>query len=624
MTKFITSVLGVFLTILISVSASIAQPSDDVQLAQYYFQNGEFDKAAMYYEKLYGQQPNDVYYGYLLSSYIELRDFKEAEKLIKKQLKRSQDDPRYVVDLGDLYIKMGDSSKGKLQYENAIKNLSDQQRDIINLANAFIRKGMYDYALETYQRGKKLLKNAYPFHYEIANLYGLTGEFGKMVDEYLTLLEVSEAYLQTIQNQIHRYVDFENDIEKVESLRQKLLKETQRAPQIDAYAELLIWLYMQKKSFASALVQVKAIDKRKAEDGMRLMTLAQTCMTNHDFKTAVKCYEYVIGKDPVSPYYQTAKMNLVDAMRSELEHTANPTSEQYIALEQMYITTLNDLGRNANTAEMMRNLALLQAFQLNKTAEATNLLDEAILLPNLEKSMKAEIKMSLADIQLSEGYIWDASLLYSQVEKDFKHDIIGHEAKFRNAKISYYTGDFEWAQAQLDVLKASTSKLIANDAMELSLTITDNFALDTIREPMERFARADLFLYQNRLTEAEKTLDSLSRDYPFHALQDEILYQRFKIAKKRKDFDQCRHFLSLIVLQHGQDILGDNALYNLAIIEEEVFNEPEKAKEHYRKLMLDYPGSLFVVDARNRFRKLRGDFDGDAKPVEEGQPHFHP
>jgi tetratricopeptide (TPR) repeat protein len=232
--------------------------------------------------------------------------------------------------------------------------------------------------------------------------------------------------------------------------------------------------------------------------------------------------------------------------------------------------------------------------------------------------------MSLADIQLAEGYIWDASLLYSQVEKDFKHDIIGHEAKFRNAKISYYTGDFEWAQAQLDVLKGSTSKLIANDAMELSLLITDNFALDTIREPMERYARADLFLYQNRLAEAEKTLDSLGRDYPFHALQDEILYQRFKIAKKRKDFEQCRYFLNLIVLQHGQDILGDNALYNLAIMEEEIFKDSDKAQELYRRLMTEYPGSLFVVDARNRFRKLRGDFDGDSAPADSDQPHFHP
>lgn len=620
----IKPIVLIFSTILLISPALIAQPTSEPQLAQYYYQNGEFDKAAMYYEKLYDQQATDVYYGYLLTCYVELRDFKEAEKLVKKQLKRSQDDPRYVVDLGDLYIKMGDSAKGKAQYDNAIKNLSDQQRDVINLANAFIRKGMYDYALETYQRGKKLMKNVYPFHYEIANLYGLTGEFDKMVDEYMTLLDVSEAYLQTVQNQINRYIDFEHDNVKVESLRQKLLKQTQRAPQNDAYAEMLIWLFMQKKSFASALIQVKAIDKRKNEDGMRLMTLAQTCVTNHDFKTAVKCYEYVVSKEPQSPFYVTAKMNLVSTMSSELEHLANPNQEQYLELEQLYHTTLNDLGRKANTAELMRNLALLKAFQLNKTDEATDLLDEVINLPNLDRSVLAEAKMSLADIQLAEGYIWDASLLYSQVEKDFKHDIIGHEAKFRNAKISYYTGDFEWAQAQLDVLKGSTSKLIANDAMDLSLTITDNFALDTIREPMERFARADLLLYQNRLTEAEQTLDSLGRDYPFHALQDEILYQRFKIAKKRKDFEQCRHFLNLIVLQHGQDILGDNALYNLALIEEEIIHDSEKAQELYRRLMTEYPGSLFVVDARNRFRKLRGDFNEDSAPSESDEPHFHP
>lgn len=591
-----------------------SQPTSDSQLALYYYQSGEFDKAAMYYEKLYDNQPSDLNYEYLLGSYTELQDFKSAEKLIKKHMKGKQNDSRFMVDLGQLYSAMGDQAGSIEAYNEAIKNMGPHQREVVNLANAFIKRRLYDQALETYEKGKKLLKGAYPFNYEMASLYGTMGEFDRMVDEYLVLLDFSEAYLQTVQNALNRFIDFEEEPDKVEQLRIKLLKQVQRAPQNDTYAELLIWLYTQKKSFNSALIQVKALDKRKNEDGHRVVKLAQMAASNNDFKTAVKCYEYVIEKDPVSPYYTSARMNLVSTRKSELDQNPASSLSDYSELENLYLETLESLGWSANTAEMIREMALLQAFRLNKPDTAITVLNETLELGNLKPITRSEIKMSLADVMLATGDVWEASLLYSQVEKDHKHDIIGHEAKFRNARISYYTGDFEWAQAQLDVLKASTSKLISNDAMELSLLITDNFALDTVREPMERFARADLLLYQGKLEDAENALDSLSSDLSFHSLEDDILFKRYEIALERKKFDKARDLLSEIISLHGTDLLGDDAIYALARMEESVFDHPERAKELYRQLLTDHSGSLFVVEARKRFRALRGDFDDATLP----------
>lgn len=591
-----------------------SQPTSDSQLALYYYQSGEFDKAVMYYEKLYDNQPSDLNYEYLLGSYTELQDFKSAEKLIKKHMKGKQNDSRFMVDLGQLYSAMGDQAASTEAYNDAIKNMGPHQREVVNLANAFIKRRLYDQALETYEKGKKLLKGAYPFNYEMASLYGTMGQFDRMVDEYLVLLDFSEAYLQTVQNALNRFIDFEEEPDKVEDLRVKLLKQVQRAPQNDTYAELLIWLYTQKKSFNSALIQVKALDKRKNEDGHRVVKLAQMAASNNDFKTAVKCYEYVIEKDPVSPYYTSARMNLVSTRKSELDQNPASSQSDYAELEKLYLETLESLGWSANTAEMIREMALLQAFRLNKPDTAITVLNETLELGNLKSITRSEIKMSLADVMLATGDVWEASLLYSQVEKDHKHDIIGHEAKFRNARISYYTGDFEWAQAQLDVLKASTSKLISNDAMELSLLITDNFALDTVREPMERFARADLLLYQGKLEDAENALDSLSNDLSFHSLEDDILFKRYEIALERKKFDKARDMLSDIISLHGYDLLGDDAIYALARLEESVFNNPERAKELYRQLLTDHSGSLFVVEARKRFRALRGDFDDATLP----------
>src|SRR5690606_16085798 len=236
----------ILLFLIAGVNFNSYSQTSDSQLAQYYYQNGEFDKAVMYYEKLYDQSPDDVNYNYLLSSYTELEDFKSAEKLIKNQLKRTLNDSRYLVDLGQHYTSEGDPDKGEKEHQNAIKNLQPQQREVINLANAFIRKGLYDQAMQTYERGKKLLKDAYPFHYEMASLYGMMGQYELMVEQYLTLLDFSQAYLQTVQNALNRYIDFNEEPDKVEHLRVTLLKKTQRAPNNDTYAELLIWLYTQK------------------------------------------------------------------------------------------------------------------------------------------------------------------------------------------------------------------------------------------------------------------------------------------------------------------------------------------------------------------------------------------
>ncbi|MGB0423174.1 MAG: tetratricopeptide repeat protein, partial [Flavobacteriales bacterium] len=253
------------------------------------------------------------------------------------------------------------------------------------------------------------------------------------------------------------------------------------------------------------------------------------------------------------------------------------------------------------------DLAHINAFYLQKSSIAIDILNEAIGLPGLYETVEAVCKLELGDILLFTGDIWEASLLYSQVELDFKEDALGHESKFRNAKISYYTGDFEWAQAQLDVLKASTTKLISNDAIDLSLLITDNFNMDTITTPMLMFAQSDLLSYQNRDDEAIAKVDSLIAAYPGHALADEILWMKANIFFNQGKYEESEVLLDQILSVHFTDILADDALFKLAEMNELVYKDLEKAKELYERIILEYPGSLYVIEARKRFRRLRGD-----------------
>jgi tetratricopeptide (TPR) repeat protein len=221
--------------------------------------------------------------------------------------------------------------------------------------------------------------------------------------------------------------------------------------------------------------------------------------------------------------------------------------------------------------------------------------------------LQAECKLMLGDILLITNEEWDAILLYSQVEKSFKENPIGHQAKYNRAKVSYYQGQFDWAQAQLDVLKASTTKLISNNAMKLSLFITDNLGLDTSAMAMNMFAKADLLGFQNKLDESMNLLDSMLSIFPGHTLTDDIIFKKADIHIKRKEYTKAAALYEKVATDFSYDILADDALFSWADLLENKLNDKEKAMEIFEKIVLDYSDSIFTTEARKRFRNLRGD-----------------
>lgn len=584
-----------------------AQPSTDEQLAVHYYQAGECDKAVMYYEKLYSKNPSDIYYGNYLKCLLILKDFKDAEKLVKRQVKKFPGVVNYRVDLGYVYSKSDNASKAKQQYEKIIKEMPPNPSQIIAVSNAFLAVNEPQYALASLQKGRKILRNGYPFNFEIAAIYAHLGNHEMMIDEYLSILQQNESYLLEVQNALQRNMVFEAGSKQNQILKSQLLKRIQQYTHTNVYAEMLIWLYIQQRDFENAFIQVKAIDRKNKEEGGRLISLAQLCTSNQNYDIAIKCYQYVIDKGERGSFYTNAKMELLNTLNLKITTTNNYKQEELFELEKMYISTIDELGKSPATLPLIKDLAYLEGSYLHKTDEAIRLLEEAIAMPRSKPHLQAECKLALADVLVITGEIWDASLLYSQVEKDYKYDQLGEQAKFKNAKISYYTGDFKWSKAQLDVLKGSTSKLIANDAMQLSLLITDNTGIDTTTNPLVMFARADLLSLQNNDSAALLILDSINLLYPGHALADDILFQKYRVSLRRQNFAAAADFLQKIVDDFSYDILADDALYLLAQLHHFNLGDTEKAKSLYEKLLFDFPGSIYTVEARKRFRFLRGD-----------------
>jgi len=580
--------------------------AQDPQLAQQYFQNGEYEKASSLFKILYQKNNgNDYYFNKYIESLIYMEAYDEGEQIIKKQIKAQPDNMQLYVTYGNLFEKQYRDDDANAQYEMAINKLEADRFKITKLANAFTNLQKYDLALKTYERGGEVLKDKKQFAYNLGDLYRRKGDQSeKMIDNYLSSLDHNPSRLNSMKTLFQRYLAPEEYTE----LQGQLYARIQENKEATYNNELLIWSFIQNKDYLNAFRQVKALDRQLDETGGRIYRLAEIAKNAKDYDAAIEAYDYIVTeKGKTSSYYVEAKREALSVRRSKLVAGFDYERADLEALELQYNDFLNEFGRNKTSATIITELADLEAFYLNNLDKAIALLDELIKYPGVKRPVQARAKLSLADFYLMKGEVWESTLLYSQVDKEFKDDLLGHEARFRNAKLSYYTSEFQWAQTQFDVLKASTSKLIANDALDLSIFIMDNTGLDTTTAALQYYADADLLVFQNKFEAAFDKLDSLNRDFPEHALEDDILYVKAKIYKKKREYVQAADFLQKIVDNHLDGIRGDNAMFELAELYEQQLNDPEKAKALYERLFIDLSGSTLAVEARKRFRRLRGD-----------------
>ncbi len=591
--------------ILLFLAFPLFTQAQESKLAQQYYSNGEYEKASELYEKLHKKSNNnEFYFNRYIDCLIALEEFPNAEETIKARIKKKPKDVQLYVTYGNLFERQLKDDKAEEQYKKAIKKLTADQYVVTRLANAFRNLTKYDYAIEAYEKGGNLLKDKNVFSYNLGDLYRRKGDSPKMISNYLNSLSQNPTRQNSLRTIFQRYLSED----EFEELQAQLYTRIEDDPDVIQYPELLGWVFIQRKDYRNAIRQAKSIDRKMDETGIRVYRIGQIAEKDKDYDAAIVAYEYIIEeKGLASGIYIDSKESALNCKRKKVVEGFDYTEEDLRTLESDYETFINEFGRNKTTAPIIAELANLEAFYLNDRVKAISLLNEMLAFPGLDQYVLAKAKLSLADFYLMDGEIWEATLLYSQVDKIFTEDILGHEARFRNAKLSYFAGDFEWAQTQFDVLKASTSKLIANDALDLSVFIMDNLGLDSTVAALKLYSEADLLVFQNRFDDAFSKLDSLKTFFPGHALEDDIFYTKSKIFFKQRKFDQSAEMLQKIVDNYADGIRADNALFELAQLNERQLGNPEKAKELYERIFIEYSGSTFAVDARKRYRLLRGD-----------------
>lgn len=601
MTKLL-KILGSLLYFLAFASAVRGQNAiNDVALARQFYNNGEYDKSLTIYQKLYQSKGGDeLYFDEYFNTLLKLKKYQEAEKIVNKKIKG---DFKYGVELGQLYLEKGDVDKANKAFDEVLDKMPKDEFAITGIANAFYGTANYDYAIKTFLAGRKLLKDEAAFSYELINLYRFKKQKNELTNEIVNILSYQPDFVASAKSSLARTYESNDDYDILKSL---LLKKIQKDAQNTTYVNLLAWVYLQQKQYDLALIQLIALDKRTNDNGSAVYSFANILVENKAYATAEKAYGYLLTKPKNTPYYITSKVAMLQIKNQQVTDGAY-SQQQIEQLGADYEALLNEYGENSQTAFAIRSLANLKAFYLNQPDEATTLLEKALKLPGISTSVAAQLKLDLAEIYTLNNQPWDAALLYGQVEKMFKDHPIGQEAKFKNAKLSFYNGDFNWAKAQLDVLKASTSQLIANDALDLSLLIQDDLAVDSTGNALKLYAKADLLSFKNKPAVALATLDSLAQLYPQSSLFDDVLMLKANIYIKNRQYQSAKESLNTIISNYVNSIWADDALFKLAVLEEDQLKDLSAAKKHYQQLINQYPGSLYLTETRKRFRNLRGD-----------------
>lgn len=590
--------MRIFCTLLLLFSFATGFSQSDA-LAKNYFEQGEFEKALHVYEKLIKQHPHRLdYFMGLVKSNQQLENFSDSELLLNQKLSDARNYPQLYVELGYNYSLQNKTELATESYNKAIEAIETNPNFGYTIGNTFEKYSLLDEAVASYKKAMEL-NDRLDYSMQLAQIYGEQGNLEKMFESYLDIIEKNKGFRSTAERYFSQYVTEDPTNEANTILRKTLLKRSQQNPDT-LYNELLSWLFIQQKEYKKAFIQEKAIYKRVDEDLSGIVDLGYIAIDNKDYENGREIITFVIENSFTLQNKLQANEIL---MKMEVE-TATP--KQYLEVEKKFEALLDDFGRGRDTYLLQIDYNHFLAFKNNKKEVAIENL-KALAKQSLTSYQEARVKMELADILVFDEKFNAALIYYSQIQKKVQSDVLAQEARFKVARTSYFKGDFEWTQVQLDVLKKSTSQLMANDAMELSLMIRDNSLEDSTQTALKKYARADLLAFQERNTEAIAALDDLLTNHKGESIEDEALLKQGELYEKTGEYLKAVENYLKIIEFYKDDILADDAHYRLAQIYETKLDEPDKAKYQYEQIIFNHADSIYFVEARKKFRMLRGD-----------------
>lgn len=580
------------------IFTSISMFSQDDIVAKEYFKNGEFEKALIEYKKLYVKSPSNVNYIIeIVSTHQQLEQYQEAETFLLGLIERIKY-PAFMVEIGYNYQLQNDLENANKYYTQAIESIDINPNNVFSVARSFQTHTLLDEALTAYEKAM-MLNPDFNFNLQLAQLYGEQGNIEKMFDSYINFAEANPMALSNVKRAIDDFIGDSNSNESNIILRKILLKKIQQQPEL-IWNEMLSWLFIQQGDFGKAFIQEKAIFARKPESLRRIEELASITSNEGNNEVAKDIFSFIIENAQDLEILINAHFNLLQIVTKE------SLKDNYVNIKNDYLKLFEKYGVFSQTLKLQIAYAHFLAFYMNEAETATEFLERTLKLP-LNELQIAGVKLELGDILVLQEKFNNALIYYTQIQRNLKNSTISQEARYKVARASYYKGDFKWAESQLKILKASTSQLIANDALDLKLLISDNKYEDSLQTALKLYAKADLLAFQNRNADAVKLLDSILKNHKTEPIIARALYKQGLLFEENAAYEKAVSNYELIIENYRDGILVDDAYFKLAAIYENHLNQPEKAKALYELIIFNHSDSIYFVDARKKYRALRGD-----------------
>ncbi|RKN82327.1 tetratricopeptide repeat protein [Ulvibacterium marinum] len=588
----------IYLFIIFGISISVKAQEDF--LAKQYFNDGDFEKAVIFYEKLVDRHPRRTDYAEgLVACYQQLERYTDVEKFLSPQIQAGNAYPTLLIELGYNYTIQNRNEEAVKYYGKALKKIEENPNFGYGIGFRFQKYALLDYALEAYTKAMGLNPKL-DYNYQMARIYGEQGDIEKMYSSYLKLISEGKTSKSNVLRSIDDFITSDAENENNIKLKKILLQNAQKNPDL-LWNDLLSWLFVQQKQYRNAFRQEKAIYKRMEGGSLqRLENLGNMALRDDEPETAKEIFEYIVANTEDEVTGLNAKLNLIDIQLLDAnKKTLGQVQKEYDELVALH-------GYKSQTLQLQIAYANFLTFKKDTPEPAITILKNSLELP-LNSRGTAYIKLALGDILVYHKKFNEALIYFTQVQKSLKNDVLGQDARYKVAQTSFYKGDFDWALTQLKVLRGSTSQLIANDAMQLSLLISDNSLEDSTQTALKKYARADLLGYQNKTKEAIAELNGILENHKGEKIEDEALLKQAQLLETLKDYEAAEFNYRKITEFYQNDILADDAHFALGELYRNHLGQPEKAKVHYEKIIYNYQDSYYFPQARKHFRRLRGD-----------------
>ncbi|HZJ19422.1 MAG TPA: hypothetical protein VFD35_03580, partial [Pricia sp.] len=433
--------------VLFFLIAPIFATAQEDFLAQQYFNDGDYEKAVVFYEKLVEENPRRTDYAEdLIATYQQLERYADAEKFLLEKIDESNAYPTLLIELGNNYTLQKMPKKADVYYEQAIAKIDENPNFGYGVGFRFQKYVLLDWALKAYTKAMEINPQL-DYNYQMARIYGEQGDIEKMYVSYLKLVSEGKTSRSNVLRQIDDFVTADPENENNVLFKQVVLKNAQKSPDL-LWNELLSWLFVQQKQYDSAFRQEKALYKRMDAPSMqRLEGLGDLALEDRETEIAKEIFEYIADNTGDEITKLNAQLQLIDIQLLDADEKGLD------AVQKQFDELIAIHGYKNRTLQLQVAYANFLAFEKNTPEPAIDILKQSLDLP-LNDRADAFLTLALGDILVYDKKFNQALIYFSQIQKKLKNDILGQNARFKVAQTSFYKGDFDWALTQLKVLRS--------------------------------------------------------------------------------------------------------------------------------------------------------------------------